>query len=84
MVFMSASEEATSSTSTLDSFFEGLPSTLTVGQAANVFNLSEHIIREAITADKPGERLPALRLGRGYVIIRADFERWIRSRYSGS
>jgi excisionase family DNA binding protein len=67
----------------LDDLFEGLPATLSVSEAAKVFNVSEHIIRAAISSTDPDERLPALNLGRGYTIITADFKMWAKRRYSG-
>lgn len=67
----------------LDDLFEGLPTTLSVSEAAKVFNVSEHIIRTAISSSDPNEKLPALNLGRGYVILTADFKKWAQRRYTG-
>lgn len=70
--------------SALDDLLSGLPPTLSVNEAAKVFNVSEDVIRAAIGSNNPVERLPALRLGRGYTILTADFAAWARARYSGS
>lgn len=70
--------------SALDDLLKGLPSTLSVSEAAKVFNVSEDVIRGAIGSTNPGERLPALKLGRGYTILTADFGQWARARYSGN
>ncbi|WP_434319010.1 helix-turn-helix domain-containing protein [Leifsonia sp. P73] len=67
----------------LDDLFEGLPTTLSVSEAAKVFNVSEHIIRAAIGSADPEEKLPALNLGRGYTILTADFKKWALRRYTG-
>jgi hypothetical protein len=67
----------------LDDIFEGLPTTLTVSEAAKLFNVSEDVIRGHITSTNPKDRLPALRLGRAYVILTIDYKHWIQQRYSG-
>jgi hypothetical protein len=77
------SESAVFEVSALDDLLEGLPPTLSVSEAAKVFNVSEDVIRGAIGSSNPEERLPALRLGRGYTILTPDFAAWARARYSG-
>lgn len=69
--------------SALDDLLNDLPPTLSVSEAAKVFNVSEDVIRGAIGSNTPEERLPALKLGRGYTILTADFGAWARARYSG-
>ncbi len=69
--------------SALDDLLKGLPPTLSVSEAAKVFNVSEDVIRGAIGSENPEERLPALRIGRGYTILTADFGAWARARYTG-
>jgi excisionase family DNA binding protein len=65
--------------SALDDLFEGLPKTISPEQAAELFGVTSITIRNLIT--KPSEDpLPAIKIGKVWVILRDDFKAWLLRR----
>lgn len=63
----------------LDDMFADLPKTLSVEQAAELFGVTVITIRNLITKDSD-DPLPAIKLGKGWVILRDDFKAWLLRR----
>jgi hypothetical protein len=62
--------------SALDDLFEGLPKTITPEKAAEMFGVTAITIRSLIT--KPSDDpLPAIKIGKAWVILRDDFRAWL-------
>jgi hypothetical protein len=62
--------------SALDDLFEGLPPTISAEKAAEMFGVTSITIRNLIT--KPSDDpLPAIKIGKGWVILRDDFRAWL-------
>jgi hypothetical protein len=62
--------------SALDDLFEGLPPTITPEKAAEMFGVTAITIRNLIT--KPSDDpLPAIKIGKVWVILRDDFRAWL-------
>jgi len=62
--------------SALDDLFKDQPKTLTAEQAADLFGVTVTTIRSLITkqGDDP---LPAIKMGKVWVILRDDFKPWL-------
>jgi hypothetical protein len=65
--------------SALDDMFADLPQTLSADQAGELFGVSALTIRGLITADGP-DPLPAIKIGKAWVILRDDFKAWLLRR----
>ncbi|MEO7018419.1 MAG: helix-turn-helix domain-containing protein [Leifsonia sp.] len=66
--------------SALDDMFEDLPATLSPEQAAELFGVTVITIRNLITKPKDGDPLPAIKIGKVWVILRDDFKAWLLRR----
>lgn len=65
--------------SALDEMFKGLPQTLSAEQAAELLGVTAITIRNLIA--KPGDDpLPAIKIGKQWVILRDDFKAWLLRR----
>lgn len=66
--------------SALDDLFEDLPKTLSPEQAAELFGVTVITIRNLITKPKDEDPLPAIKIGKVWVILRDDFKAWLLRR----
>ena len=65
--------------SALDDMFADLPKTLSPEQAAELFGVTVITIRNLITKDGD-DPLPAIKIGKVWVILRDDFKAWLLRR----
>ena len=63
----------------LDDMFADLPKTLSPEQAAELFGVTVITIRNLITKDSD-DPLPAIKIGKVWVILRDDFKAWLLRR----
>ncbi|POH64686.1 hypothetical protein C3B59_09595 [Cryobacterium zongtaii] len=63
----------------LDDMFADLPKTLSPEQAAELFGVTVITIRNLITKDGD-DPLPAIKIGKVWVILRDDFKAWLLRR----
>jgi excisionase family DNA binding protein len=63
----------------LDDMFADLPKTLSPEQAAELFGVTVITIRNLITKDSE-DPLPAIKIGKVWVILRDDFKAWLLRR----
>ncbi|TFC01496.1 DNA-binding protein [Cryobacterium adonitolivorans] len=63
----------------LDDMFADLPKTLSPEQAAELFGVTVITIRNLITKNSD-DPLPAIKIGKVWVILRDDFKAWLLRR----
>lgn len=67
----------------LEKLIADLPARLTIAEAAKHLGVSDRVLRTAIASPDLDERLPALRMGKSFVIFRQDLATWLRAHYTG-